>query len=114
MHWTSPSLVAEVAFTEWTGDGQLRHPVFKGLREDKPAAEVVRELEKPAPERAAASRRHAATPARPALRRPARPARPRPRSALRRPPLLPARRQAGPSAASPSAIRTASSSPTPG
>ncbi len=45
MHWASPSLVAEVTFTEWTGDGQLRHPVFKGLREDKPAAEVVREVE---------------------------------------------------------------------
>ncbi len=49
VHWTSPSLVAEVAFSEWTGDGQLRHPVFKGLREDKPAAEIVRELEKDAP-----------------------------------------------------------------
>jgi bifunctional non-homologous end joining protein LigD len=45
VHWTSPSLVAEVAFSEWTGDGQLRHPVFKGLREDKPAPEIVRELE---------------------------------------------------------------------
>ena len=45
VHWATPSLVAEVTFTEWTGDGQLRHPVFKGLREDKPAAEVVREVE---------------------------------------------------------------------
>ena len=51
VHWTTPSLVAEVAFTEWTGDGQLRHPVFKGLREDKPAAEVVRELEGRPPDR---------------------------------------------------------------
>jgi bifunctional non-homologous end joining protein LigD len=49
VHWTSPSLVAEVTFTEWTGDGQLRHPVFKGLREDKSAAEVVREVETHAP-----------------------------------------------------------------
>jgi len=43
VHWTSPTLVAEVSFTEWTGDGQLRHPVFRGLREDKLADEVVRE-----------------------------------------------------------------------
>ncbi len=50
VHWTSPSLVAEVSFTEWTGDGQLRHPVFRGLREDKPAAEVVREVEAAAPD----------------------------------------------------------------
>ena len=42
-HWVKPSLVAQVAFTEWTGDGKLRHPSFQGLREDKPAAEVVRE-----------------------------------------------------------------------
>src|SRR5262249_26360741 len=38
-----PSLVAEVAFTEWTRDGRMRHPSFQGLREDKPAREVVRE-----------------------------------------------------------------------
>jgi bifunctional non-homologous end joining protein LigD len=42
-HWVRPELVAEVAFTEWTEDGRLRHPSFKGLREDKAAAEVVRE-----------------------------------------------------------------------
>jgi bifunctional non-homologous end joining protein LigD len=53
VHWVTPSLVAEVAFSEWTGDGQLRHPVFKGLREDKPAAEIVRELENDAPGRSA-------------------------------------------------------------
>jgi bifunctional non-homologous end joining protein LigD len=41
--WVKPELVAEVAFTEWTEDGRLRHPSFKGLREDKPAREVVRE-----------------------------------------------------------------------
>jgi bifunctional non-homologous end joining protein LigD len=35
--------VAEVAFTEWTADGKIRHPSFQGLREDKPAGEVVRE-----------------------------------------------------------------------
>ena len=42
-HWVKPTLVAEVAFTEWTRDGRLRHPAFAGLREDKPAAQVVRE-----------------------------------------------------------------------
>jgi bifunctional non-homologous end joining protein LigD len=44
-HWVRPDLVAEVEFTEWTGDGRLRHPSFKGLRVDKPAADVRRELE---------------------------------------------------------------------
>ncbi|HVU63816.1 MAG TPA: DNA ligase D [Phycisphaerales bacterium] len=42
-HWVSPKLVCEVEFTEWTGDGHLRHPSFAGLREDKDAREVVRE-----------------------------------------------------------------------
>jgi bifunctional non-homologous end joining protein LigD len=38
-----PELVAEVEFTEWTTDGLLRHPSYKGLRDDKRAADVVRE-----------------------------------------------------------------------
>jgi bifunctional non-homologous end joining protein LigD len=42
-HWARPELVGEVAFTEWTGDGRLRHPSFQGLRPDKPAYEVRRE-----------------------------------------------------------------------
>ncbi len=42
-HWVKPELVAEVEFTEWTEDGRLRHPSFKGIREDKAAADVVRE-----------------------------------------------------------------------
>jgi bifunctional non-homologous end joining protein LigD len=42
-HWVKPELVAEVEFTEWTGDGNLRHPSFKGLRTDKPARDVRRE-----------------------------------------------------------------------
>lgn len=42
-HWAKPKLVAEVEFTEWTADGSVRHPSFKGLREDKKATEVVRE-----------------------------------------------------------------------
>ncbi len=44
VHWVTPTLVAEVAFGEWTADGRLRHPVFQGLRRDKSAGEVVREL----------------------------------------------------------------------
>ncbi|HEX9108874.1 MAG TPA: DNA ligase D, partial [Longimicrobiales bacterium] len=43
VHWVEPSLVAQVAFTEWTNDGAIRHPTFRGLREDKPATAVVRE-----------------------------------------------------------------------
>lgn len=43
VHWVEPQLVGEVAFTEWTGDGRMRHPSFQGLREDKPARAVVRE-----------------------------------------------------------------------
>ncbi|MFL5308814.1 MAG: DNA ligase D, partial [Myxococcales bacterium] len=42
-HWVRPELVAEVAFTEWTRDGKVRHPSFQGLRADKPARRVVRE-----------------------------------------------------------------------
>lgn len=42
-HWARPELVAQVAFTEWTRDGMLRHPRFLGLRTDKDPADVVRE-----------------------------------------------------------------------
>jgi bifunctional non-homologous end joining protein LigD len=41
--WVKPRLVAQVAFTEWTSDGKLRHPSFKGLRDDKRPEESVRE-----------------------------------------------------------------------
>ena len=41
--WVDPQLVAQVAFTEWTRDGRLRHPRFLGLRDDKPARDVVRQ-----------------------------------------------------------------------
>jgi bifunctional non-homologous end joining protein LigD len=41
--WVRPKLVAQVAFTEWTRDGRLRHPRFLGLRDDKRPREVVRE-----------------------------------------------------------------------
>ena len=42
-HWVEPMLVAQVKFTEWTLDNQLRQPVFLGLRTDKEAKDVVRE-----------------------------------------------------------------------
>lgn len=43
VNWVSPKYVGEVAFTEWTGDGRLRHPRFVGLRRDKKPEKVVRE-----------------------------------------------------------------------
>ncbi len=43
VHWVKPDLVAEIAFTEWSNDGALRHPSFQGLRTDKKAADVIRE-----------------------------------------------------------------------
>jgi DNA ligase D-like protein (predicted ligase) len=53
VHWVEPELVAQVNFTEWTRDGQLRHPRYLGERVDKSAREVVRE----APGRSAPTRR---------------------------------------------------------
>jgi bifunctional non-homologous end joining protein LigD len=41
--WIKPKLVGEVKFTEWTRDGQMRHPAFVGLRDDKRAKDVIRE-----------------------------------------------------------------------
>ena len=43
LKWVKPTLIAEVAFTEWTRDGSLRHSAFVGLRTDKDARKVVRE-----------------------------------------------------------------------
>ena len=43
VHWTAPSLVAEIRFADWTEDRLLRHAAFEGLREDKSPEEVVRE-----------------------------------------------------------------------
>ena len=42
-HWVKPQMVVEVAFGEWTPDGNVRHPVFKGVRADKPAKVITRE-----------------------------------------------------------------------
>jgi bifunctional non-homologous end joining protein LigD len=50
--FAEPKLVAEIEFGEWTKEGMLRHPSYKGLRDDKPADQVVRERaqEPPPPE----------------------------------------------------------------
>ena len=58
VHWVRPDLVAQIGFTEWTRDGQLRHPRFLGLRRDKAATEVESERPKAVrPGSAAAKRR---------------------------------------------------------
>jgi bifunctional non-homologous end joining protein LigD len=53
-HYVKPQLVAEVEFTEWTGDGRVRHPSLQGFRADKKPREVMREREiSPPPQKAA-------------------------------------------------------------
>jgi bifunctional non-homologous end joining protein LigD len=47
VHWVQPELVAEVKFLTWTDDNLLRQVVYEGLREDKPAAEVRRDVPHP-------------------------------------------------------------------
>ncbi|KKA09637.1 ATP-dependent DNA ligase [Pseudomonas ogarae] len=47
VHWLEPTLLAEVAFAEMTKDGSVRHAVFHGLRDDKPAKEITQEQAKP-------------------------------------------------------------------
>jgi ATP-dependent DNA ligase len=44
VHWVEPKLVAEITFLTWTADNLLRQTVYVGLREDKPAEQVRREL----------------------------------------------------------------------
>ena len=56
VRWTKPSLVAEVELRGWTADGIVRHAVFKGLRQDKQAADVAREKRAMATTTAAAKR----------------------------------------------------------
>jgi bifunctional non-homologous end joining protein LigD len=64
VHWVEPLLVAEVKFLAWTEDNLLRQVVYEGLREDKPAWEVRREI--PRPRRGAGE---VAAPVRPSRRR---------------------------------------------
>lgn len=54
--WVRPTTVVEVAFTEWTADGHVRHGVFRGIRTDKPATEIVRERAKDPAEAVPAAR----------------------------------------------------------
>jgi ATP-dependent DNA ligase len=44
IHWVDPKLVAEITYLTWTADSLLRHTVYVGLREDKPAEQVRREV----------------------------------------------------------------------
>jgi bifunctional non-homologous end joining protein LigD len=41
--FVAPKLVAQIGYTEWTGDGKLRHPVYLGLRDDKEAKDMKRQ-----------------------------------------------------------------------
>src|SRR5207253_2600482 len=67
-----PSLVAEVSFSEWTPDSRIRHSVFHGLRDDKPASVITKETPAPAqavakPPKPAGVSKEAKQPALPAL-----------------------------------------------
>jgi len=44
LRWLRPKLVAQISFTEWTSYGMLRHATFEGLRDDKDAREIMREV----------------------------------------------------------------------
>ena len=61
VHWVKPTLVAEVAFAEWTNEGQLRQASFQGLREDKDARSIIHERPDASPPspKAGTSRGHA-------------------------------------------------------
>jgi bifunctional non-homologous end joining protein LigD len=47
VHWVRPKMVVEVTYLAWTDDNLLRHVVFNGVREDKPARSVVRAIPHP-------------------------------------------------------------------
>ncbi len=44
VHWVRPEIVVQVGFMEWTGHGKLRHPRLIGIRTDKSAREVTRDV----------------------------------------------------------------------
>src|ERR1700733_6072608 len=49
--WVRPEIVIEVQFTDWSGSGRLRHPVYLGIREDKVARDVIQPVADPEAER---------------------------------------------------------------
>ena len=59
VHWLEPTLLAEVAFAEMTKEGSVRHAVFHGLRDDKPAKDITQELAKPVKKTTAAKKTRA-------------------------------------------------------
>jgi bifunctional non-homologous end joining protein LigD len=71
VHWLKPKLLAEVAFAEMTKDGSVRHAVFHGLRDDKPAKDITEE--RPTAVKTAPAKKAAATKA-PAAKKKAEPA----------------------------------------
>lgn len=57
LHWVAPQLIAEVEFTEWTRDGMLRHPSFRGLREDRDSKDIRLPPGAPEPQQSARAKK---------------------------------------------------------
>ncbi len=78
--WVKPTMVVEVSFAEWTPEGHLRHASFQGLRTDKPAKSVVREVavDPPRADEAVPAKKAASKKAAPASKRVAPAVRPAP------------------------------------